>query len=158
MGQGLKFLFAFGGVDGGVDAEVAGEDTIDVAIDDGSGEAEGDTPDGSSGIVAYALESPDVIEGVREMAEGDDLPGSVVEVAGTAVVAQTLPLAQHLVFRSGSESLNGRPAVHKTLPVVPALLDLRLLEDDLGEPNGVGVAGLPPRQVTTVLTKPLKES
>ena len=88
MGEGLEKLFALGGVDGGVDAEVAGEDTIDVAIDNGSGEAEGDAPDGGSGIVAHALEFPDVIKGVREMAEGDDLPGSVVEVAGTAVVAQ----------------------------------------------------------------------
>jgi hypothetical protein len=154
----LEKLFALGGVDGGVDAEVAGEDTIDIAIDDGSGEAEGDAPDGGSGIVAYALEFPDFFEGVREMAEGDDLLGGVVEVAGSAVIAQALPLAQHLVFRGGGKGLNGRPSVHKALPVVPALLDLRLLEDDLGEPNGVRVAGLPPRQIATVLTEPLKES
>ena len=107
-------------------------------------------------MAADALELSDFIEGVREMAEGDDLPGSVVEVAGTAVVAQALPLAQHLVFRGGGKGLNGRPTVHKALPVVPTLLDLRLLEDDLGEPDGVGVAGLPPRQVATVLTKPLQ--
>ena len=54
MGEGGEGLFAFGGVDGGVDAEMAGEDTIDVAIDDGSREAEGDAPNGGSGIVAYA--------------------------------------------------------------------------------------------------------
>ena len=154
MGEGGKGLFALGGVDGGVDAEVAGEDSIDIAINDGSGEAEGDASDGGSGIVAYALEFPDLIEGVREMAEGNDLLGGVVEITGSAVVAQALPLAQHLVFRGGGEGLNGRPTVYKTLPVVPTLLDLRLLEDDLGKPDGVGVAGLPPRQVTTVLTKP----
>ena len=88
------------------------------------------------------------------MAEGDDLLGSVVEIAGTAVIAQALPFAKYLVFRSCGEGLNRRPAMHETLPVVPALLDLCLLENDLGQPDGVGVAGLPPRQVTTVLTKP----
>ena len=65
------------------------------------------------------------------MAEGDDLLGSVVEVAGTAVIAQALPFAKYLVFRSCGEGLNRRPAMHETLPVVPALLHLRLLEDDL---------------------------
>ena len=83
--------------------------------------------------------------------------GSVVEITGSAVVAQALPLAQHLVFRGGGKGLNGRPTVHEALPIVPALLHLCLLEDDLREPDSVGIASPPPRQVTTVLAKPFQK-
>ena len=68
LGKGLEEFFAFGGIDGGIDTEVTGEDTVDIAIDDGGRQSEGDTPDGGSGIVAYALQFTDFLEGVREMA------------------------------------------------------------------------------------------
>ena len=93
LSEGLEEFFAFGGINGGIDAKVTGEDTVDIAIDDSSRQTEGDAPDGSSGIVAHALEFPDFIEGVREMTKGDNLFGGIVEVAGTTVIAQSLPLA-----------------------------------------------------------------
>ena len=41
LGQSSKELLAFGGVDGRVDAEIAGQYAIDVAVDDGSWQVKG---------------------------------------------------------------------------------------------------------------------
>jgi len=131
LGESCEEFLALGGVDGGIDAEVAGEDAIDITIDNGCGQAKGDGADGGSGIVAYAFQRPDALDGIREMPKGDNLTGCEVEVARTAVIAESLPLAEHFVLSGGSEILYRWPSAHETLPVVPALLDLRLLEDDL---------------------------
>ena len=56
-----KDFLALGGIDGGVDAKVTGEDTIDIAINHGSRQVEGDAPNGSSGIVANALQLFDLV-------------------------------------------------------------------------------------------------
>ena len=78
LGKGLEEFFAFGGVDGGIDTEVTGEDTVDITIDDGGRQSEGDTPDGGSGIVAHALQLSDLLQGVGEVSKIYDLPGRIV--------------------------------------------------------------------------------
>ena len=155
--QRLELLLALRGVDGRVNAVVATEHTVDIAVDDGSRQSEGDAPDGRSGVVAHTFQLPDFIESIRKMAEGDDLLGGVVQVAGATVVAQPLPLTEHLVLRGGSKVSDRRPATHEALPILPALLHLRLLEDDLREPDGVRVLRPTPRQLPSVLTEPAEE-
>ena len=156
MGEGGEGLFAFGGVDGGVDAEMAGEDTVNIAIDHCCRQSEGDAPDGCCRIVAHTLQLPDLLDGVREMAEGHNLFGGIMQIAGPTVITQSLPLTQHLVLRSPSKGLNRRPTAHKPFPIVPALFHLRLLEDDLRQPDSIRVVSLPPRQLTTMLLEPFQ--
>ena len=91
VGKGSEEFFAFGGVDGCVDAEVSRKDTIDIAIDDGMGQAESKGGNGSSGVVAYSLEGTDGFVGARETAHLHDLFGCCMEVAGTTIVAESLP-------------------------------------------------------------------
>ena len=155
MRQGGELPFALGGVDGGGDAVVAGEDAVDVAVDDGGGEVEGKGADGSGGVVAYALQRADAFEGGGETACSHNLAGSRVEVACPAVVAQSLPLAQHFVLGGGGQVGHCRPSVHEALPVGQSLLYARLLQDDFGEPDGIRVACLPPGQVAAVLAEPV---
>jgi hypothetical protein len=151
----MEEFLAFGSVDGSVDAEVPGEHTIYVTIDDSSRQSEGDTPYGSSRIVAYALQLSDALDGIGEIAKRNNLSGGKMEISRPTVVAQSLPLAEYFVFRGSSERLHRRPAVHETLPIVPPLFHLRLLEDNLREPDSIRVASLPPGQIATVLAKPV---
>ena len=74
MGEGSEEFFALGGVDGGIDAEMAREDAIDIAIDHSGRQSEGDAPNGGSRIVAHALQLADFLNGIREMTQGKCIP------------------------------------------------------------------------------------
>ena len=150
-------MLAFGGVDGCVDAEVARQDAVDVSVDNGNGLSESDAGDGGGGVVAHAFQLSDVVEGVGEVSQIDNLPCGGVQVARAAVVAQSLPLAQHLVLGSGGELFYGWPAVHEAFPVGLSLLYARLLQDDFAEPDGVRVTRVAPGEVASVFGKPEEE-
>ena len=133
--QGLRqrgeLALALRRVDGGVDGKVTAQHTIDIAVDHSHGQVEGYRADGRSGIVAHALQLSDLIIGIGESAHRNNLTGGKMQVAGPAVIAQALPLAQHLVLSGRSQVADGGPTAHEPQPVVPSLLDLRLLQDDL---------------------------
>ena len=131
--------------------------TIDITINDSSGQSEGDTADSSSGIITHTLERTKTFDGTRKSSHLYYLFGSKMQIARPTIIAQPLPLAQHFVLCRLSEILHLGPSFHKTLPILPALLHLRLLEDDLREPNSIRVVRLPPGQVTTILAKPSKK-
>ena len=63
-----KLVLARRGVDGCVDAEVAGEDAVDVAVDDGYRQVEGDAADGCRRVVAHAFECAEALYGVGKSA------------------------------------------------------------------------------------------
>ena len=155
--EGRKDLLALCGVDGRVDTEMTREHPIDIPVDHSRRQSEGDTPDGGSRIVAHALQLFNLLDGIREMTKSHNLLGGIVQITGPAVVAQSLPLAQHLVFRCLSQGLYSRPAAHKAFPVVPALLHLRLLKNDLRKPYSIRIASLPPWQLTTILSEPFQQ-
>jgi hypothetical protein len=50
-----------------------------------------------------------------------------------------------------------RPSLHESLPIGLPLLNARLLKNDLAQPDGIGVAGLTPRQLTAVFMEPLQQ-
>jgi hypothetical protein len=158
LSQGLKRLFSFGCIDGGIYSEMTGEHTVHIPVDDGRRQSEGNAPNSGSGIVTDAFEFPDFIEGIGEIAKGDDLLGCVVKIACSTVVAQSLPLTQHLVLGSSCQRIDRGPAPHEPFPVFPPLPDLCLLQDNLREPDGVGISRPSPWQFTAVLTEPTEES
>ena len=157
MGQSRKDLLALRGIDGRVDAEMAREHTIHIPVDHSRRQSKGDAPDGSSRIVAHTLQLFNLLDGIREMPKSHNLLGCIVQITGTTIVAQALPLAQHLVLRRLSQSLDRWPVAHKAFPVVPALFHLRLLQNDLREPYSIRIASLPPRQLTTILSEPFQQ-
>ena len=77
-----------------------------------------------------------------------------MHIAGTTVVAQSLPQAQHLVFTGSGQRLDGRELLHESQPVIASLLDARLLQDDLAHPDAVRVTDATPRQFAPILRKP----
>ena len=98
LGQGGKLFLAFGGIDGCENAEVTGKNTIDIAIDYGHGTMESNGGNGSGGVVAHPFELSDFLESVGKRTSMGNLSSSGVQVSGPAVVAQSLPKAQHFVF------------------------------------------------------------
>ena len=157
VGKSREEFFAFGGIDGCVDAEMTCKDSIDIAIDNGMGQTEGKGGNGSSGVVAHSLEGTDAFVGARETSHLHNLFGGSMEVAGTTVVAESLPQSQHFVLGGGSQFLDGMPAFHESLPIRPSLLYARLLQDDLTQPNEIRVGGIAPRQLTAILCIPAKQ-
>ena len=153
--QESELLLALGGVDGSSDAEVATQHTIDITIHHGGRQSEGKAADGCSGIVTDALERTETFYRRGEATHRHHLLGGGMQVAGTTVVSQALPLAQHLILRGGGQVVHRRPAAHEALPVGTPLFDARLLQDNLRQPDGIRVAGVAPRQVSAMLPKPL---
>ena len=70
------------------------------------------------------------------------------------VVAEPLPLADHVGRRRSGERLHGRPALEPALPAWRDPLDLRLLRHHLADENRVRVASLSPREIPAVLAEP----
>ncbi len=77
-----------------------------------------------------------------------------VQVDGAAVVAEPLPLDDHLAERRGGERLDRRPALEPATPARDHALDLRLLQHHLADEDRVRIAGLPPREIPPVLAVP----
>ena len=80
-------LLALCGVNGCVDAEVAGQYAVDVAIDYCYGQSESKAPDGGGCVVAYAFQGADAVKRGGETTTHGDLAGGGMQVAGPAVVA-----------------------------------------------------------------------
>lgn len=88
---------------------------------------------------------------------GDDGAGGFVQRAGAAVVAEAAPEGEDLSFFGLGQGLEGGKALHEARVVVDDDRDAGLLQHGLGDPNSVGIAGLPPGQFACVLIEPLQQ-
>ena len=74
----------------------------------------------------------------------DNLCGDV-KISRTSVIAEALPRVEHIVFRSASQ----RPKIGETAEPVGVIRDHggdpSLLEHELGNEDGVGIASATPR-------------
>jgi len=129
--QRREFMLAGSRVDGRGNGEVAGQHPIDIAVDHRHGQVESDRGDGRRRIVAHALQLADFLVSIRKSAHRDNLLRSKVQVAGPRIIAEALPKAQHLVLGRRRQLFHAGPSRHEPEPVVPALLHLRLLQDNL---------------------------
>ena len=146
------------GVEGCSKAEDAREYALHVAVDGGARLIEGERGNGSRRVVAYASQPPQLFECMGKCAAPlHHLTRGSMEVAGTAVVTQTLPQAQNFVLGRFSQCLHVGEARDEAQVVVAALADARLLQDDLAHPNAVGVGGIAPRQCAPVFFVPTQK-
>ena len=125
----------------------------DVRVDRQHVAAEGEVADGGRRVRPDAGQLGQV---VRPAALGDRLR-SAVQVDRSPVVAEPLPLDDHLGRRRGGERLDRRPPLEPALPARDHAIDLRLLEHHLGDEDRVGVVRVPPRQVAAVRGVPGQE-
>lgn len=70
-----------------------------------------------------------------------------MQIARPGVIAQALPLLQHLILRSERQGVDIGEAFDKAMIIVPPLLHARLLQYNLGYPDAIGVVCLSPRQI-----------
>ena len=124
---------------------MACKNSIDIAIDHGVGQSESQRGDGRSRVVAHAAQRAYLVVGRWEAAHLRYLSGGAVQIARAAIVAESLPLRQHVVLRSASQRLDIREAADEAPVVVVALSHARLLEDYLAYPYAIRVGRLPPR-------------
>ena len=87
----------------------------------------------------------------------DDPPGGRVEVVRPGVVARPFPDLEHASDRRAGERVDGRKGAHEPLEVRGRLLDSRLLQQHLGDPDPVGVPVRAPREEATVPAIPAEE-
>lgn len=77
-----------------------------------------------------------------------------VKVAGARVVTQAFPQFKYLFLGRIGQSRRGREAGHKTFVVWKNRVDPRLLKHDLGHPDRIGIVGVAPWQVASVVCVP----
>ncbi len=77
-----------------------------------------------------------------------------MELSSAAVVAQSFPKPQNLLFLGRGQGIDRRQYGHETLKVRLDRFHLSLLEHDFAKPNGVRVAGPPPGQIAGVAVEP----
>jgi len=141
------------------EAEDTEEDALDVAVEDGDGFAEGDGGDGGCGVLADAGEGAEVVGGARELAVElalDELGGAVEEMRA-AVVAEAGPEGEDVFLFGFGEGFEGGEAAEELGVALDDGGDARLLEHDLGEPGGVGIADAAPGEIARVLAIPGEE-
>jgi hypothetical protein len=90
------------------------------------------------------------------MLDDYDLRGAM-QHAGAAIVAEATPQGEHGGLVGRGEHGDSGETFHPARVVVENSSDARLLQHDLRDPNGVGVAGSPPRQIALVLREPFEE-
>src|SRR5262245_42802187 len=126
------------------------EDSTDVGVDGQDRPAKGEAGDRVRGVPAHAWKLGEVVRPAVRC----DLARSAVQVEGAAVVAEALPLADHVAGRGGRERLDRGPALEESEVARDDARDLRLLGHDLGDEDRVRISGAPPRQVAAVLVEP----
>jgi hypothetical protein len=84
--------------------------------------------------------------------------GCRVEISRASVIAEALPRAEHLIYRSARQRVEiGKPAQ----PLVIVRYDcgdLGLLEHELGDENCVRIADPAPRKITSMPSVPVQQS
>ena len=77
-----------------------------------------------------------------------------VEISRASVIAEALPRAKHLIFRSARQRGEIRKRAEPLVIIRDHGGDLRLLEHELGNEDRVGIAGATPREIAPMPTIP----
>src|SRR5262249_46530295 len=80
------------------------------------------------------------------------------EISLARVVAEPLPGAENRTFSCAGESREAGEAAQPLFIIRQHRCDLRLLKHELGNENGVGIAGAAPGKIATVFVIPTQQS
>ena len=152
---GVGFFFAWVAFN----AEDARQDANDVAVENRRRLIERDAADCASGVTSNAGQCEHGIEFAGEFAVvlvHNEL-GCALHIADTSVIAETFPELMDSFGAGFGESPNVRQGLHPAFPIRPDGFDLGLLEHDFGDPDGVGIARAPPREITGVFRVPIEQ-
>jgi hypothetical protein len=77
-----------------------------------------------------------------------------MQVASSTIVAQPFPYAKHLLLIGLSECVQVGKGKHESVKVRDDLVNGRLLQHDLTDPNAVWIAVMSPGQFPAISVKP----
>jgi hypothetical protein len=132
-----------------LDREIAGEDTLDVAVENGVTLAARQRKNGAGGRAPDARQRHGLFERRGKFAAVPlhDRPGRAMQMTRPRVIAEPGPEVQHLVERRRREPAHVGEAREEPLVVPGHGGDLGLLQHDLGNPDAVRRAIALPGQV-----------
>ncbi len=141
------------------DAEDPAQDSRHIAVHQRLAPTEGDAGDGPGGVAADARQRQQILSGLGQMtAEScDNFLRGPVQIPGARVVAETLPQFDHRIETSARQLLDGREPLEKPLVVGHHRRDPRLLQHDLGDPDGIWIFGSSPRQISGIFREPVEK-
>jgi hypothetical protein len=143
-----------------VDAKKAAEDAVEISVEGDAILPKSNAGDGGSGVAADAGQEEQVFFGGGHLSSQiayHPLRG-FVKVAGTSIVAKAFPGLEYVVYRSICQGVQVGESGEKGLVVIEYRLDPCLLKHDLRHPDGIRVAGMPPREVTAFTFVPVQQS
>jgi len=121
----------------------------DVAVHGGGRLVKGDRTDCAGGVVANANQRFPFLHGARPAFWKlfEELSGCGLQAAGAGVVAQTSPQLKQLLSRGHGNRAKVRQLGHPALEIRYHRRHLRLLQHDLGNPDGIRIGGATPGEV-----------
>ena len=145
-------LPAEGRIDWRANIKKAGENASGVGFDDGQGFAESENCDGIRRVKADTRQRFQLIGIIRESSAKffDDYFGTVVEMAGRAIVTQALPGVENVRFSRTGKGANSREPAQPSIIVRDNSAGLRLLEHDFGNEDAIGIEGPAPGTIAFV--------
>ena len=136
----------------------AAKHALHIAVDHGDVFAVGDAGDSGSGVSSDAGQFAQIHRGCRDAA-AEFLRNKVcrlVQHAGAAVVAETAPKREHVLLAGFGQRKHRGKAVQKGRVALNDHGHAGLLQHDLRNPDGVGVASGAPREVAPIGVVPLQ--
>ena len=133
---------------------------LHIAVHHGHWLAVGDAGDGRGRVSANARQQTQIFRrggNVALVAAGHTLR-RFMQHPRPPVVAQPAPRGQHLLLVGERQRIEGGKPGHERLVALHHHRHAGLLQHDLGDPDGVGVAAAPPRQVAPAAVIPLQQS
>ena len=156
FGRPPEFCFDSLGARIARDAQEAAQDPDHIAVENGRGLVEGDAANRARRVSAHAGQSQHFVKRFGE-APGmliHDQPGRGMGEAHAAIITEALPQFEHALRPRLGEVRDRWQRPHPALVVGDHCFDLRLLQHDFGNPDGVGIARPAPGQVARMLVKP----
>jgi len=134
----------------------ARQQSRDVRLDDWHSLVEREGGDRAGGITSNPGKSLDRIQSARKPAtmffhHGD---GSRTEITCARVIAEALPGVKDLLFGSSRQGGEIGETLHPLIIIWEDGGDLRLLEHELGDQDGIGIAGAAPGKIAAVSAVP----
>ena len=154
--QHPELALSLRGVDGGVNAQVARQYPIDIAVEDGRRLTVGKRGNGCCRVVTHPGQSAQFGKGARKpptVLAAHHL-SCLVQVACPGIVPQSLPEEKDLVLRSLGQRYDIGKTLHEAHIVVMTLCHAGLLKDDFRNPYPIGICRVTPGQFTTMACIP----
>src|SRR5262249_895737 len=154
-----EILLARGIARRALDAEESRQDPLHVSVHERDRAPEGDRGDGAHRVAAEPGKVSQRLDVVRELSAEpvDDRLRGAVAVPRARVVPEASPGGEHLVEAGPGERGDVGEAREERRPVGQHHRHLRLLEHHLAHPDGVGVAGAAPGEVTGLRVVPAEQ-